>query len=146
MRWIRRGLRFECQPECGRCCTGDARAGSVFLEAEDVDRLAAFLKLSRSVFMREHTRRQDDELALVMQESGDCRFLKNDRCAVYDARPLQCRTYPFLPCDGYTPIESSYTWRYEKKFCPGIGKGRLYRKDEIVSISRGKSDVRGFSV
>ena len=146
MEWIRRGLRFECQPDCGNCCTGGAREGSVFLEPGDVERLAASLKLTREAFVREHTRSEDGELALSMRESGDCRFLSDGKCDVYDARPLQCRTYPFLPVDGFTPIESPYTWRYEKKFCPGIGKGRLYRKDEITDISRGRVDVGGFSV
>ena len=28
--WIRRGLRFECQPDCGKCCTQDNREGSVY--------------------------------------------------------------------------------------------------------------------
>ncbi len=28
--------------------------------------------------------------------NGRCRFLVNGRCAVYDARPWICRTYPFM--------------------------------------------------
>lgn len=146
MEWIRRGLRFECQPECGACCTADAREGSVFLEPDDIARLSKFLKLTERAFVREHTRNEEGELGLAMSESGNCRFLEGGRCTVHEARPLQCRTYPFLPRDGFTPIESPYTWRYEKKFCPGIGKGRLYRKTEITAIMRGRVDVGGFDV
>lgn len=146
MDWIRRGLRFECQPDCGSCCTSAAREGSVYLEPEDVERLAKYLKLTPRELVATHATRESGELEIAMRPSGDCRFLDGVRCSVYPARPLQCRTYPFLPLDGFTPIESAYTWRYEKKFCPGIGKGRLYRKSEIADIARARVDVDGFEV
>ena len=146
MDWIRRGLRFECQPDCGLCCTQATREGSVFLEAEDIERLARHLKLTPRTFVREFTVNESGELELSMSGDGSCRFLDGVRCSVHAARPLQCRSYPFLPLDGFTPIESAHTWRYEKKFCPGIGKGRLYRKREILEIARGRVDVDGFDV
>jgi Fe-S-cluster containining protein len=146
MDWIRRGLRFECQPDCGQCCTADVREGNVFLEPDDVVRLAEALALSARAFARRYTSSEYGELVLVMDDGGNCQFLKDGRCGVHEARPLQCRTYPFLPEDGFTPAESAYTWRREKKFCPGIGKGRLYRRDEIINISRGRQDVDGFDV
>lgn len=146
MEWIRRGLRFECQPECGRCCTAQEREGSVYIEPDDIDRLARALKLTPRIFVSRYTRNDSDELELIMEESGSCPFLADDRCSVHPARPLQCRTYPFLPRDGFTPIETSTAWRREKRFCPGIGKGRLYRKEEILAISRGRADVGGFDV
>ena len=146
MEWILRGLRFECQPDCGKCCS-NAREGSVFLEAEDVTRLAAHLSISPGRFVQEFTSVEagaDRELAKAAD--GGCVFLVERSCTVQEAKPLQCRAYPFLPLDGYTPIESPYTWRYEKGFCPGIGKGRLYRKSEIAAISRGRGSVGGFDV
>ena len=146
MEWIRRGLRFECEPDCGLCCTAEAREGSVFLERDDLERLARFLSLTPRAFARKYTIDEYGEIALAMHNTGSCQFLEDARCSVYEARPLQCRTYPFLPQDGFTPIESPYTWRYEKKFCPGIGKGRLYRKKEIGDIMRGRVDVDGFAV
>lgn len=146
MEWIRRGVRFQCQPDCGRCCTREAREGSVFLEPEDVLRLSRGLGISARAFVREFTRNECGELELRAGEDGRCRFLEDTRCTVYEARPLQCRTYPFLPLDGFTPIESPYTWKREKTFCPGIGKGRLYRKVEIRNIMRGRADVEGFEV
>jgi len=118
----------------------------VFLEREDLERLARFWNLTPHAFARKYCVDEHGELALAMHERGSCPFLEHRRCTVYEARPLQCRTYPFLPHDGFTPIESPYTWRYEKKFCPGIGKGRLYRKEEISNITRGRVDVNGFDV
>ena len=144
--WIKRGLRFQCQPHCGKCCTVDERDGSVFLEPIDVERLSEHLGISVHDFGARYATQELSEMELAKQSNGRCVFLTDGRCTVYDARPLQCRTYPFLPLDGYTPIECETSWRHEKKFCPGIGKGRLYRKDEIRAIMRGRADVDGFSV
>jgi hypothetical protein len=144
--WIRRGLRFECQPECGKCCSNE-REGSVFLEAEDVARLAAHLSIPPARFVREYTSvPEGGDRELAKSPDGGCVFLVERRCTVQAAKPLQCRAYPFLPLDGYTPIESPYTWRHEKGFCPGIGKGRFYRKGEIADIARGRGAVGGFEV
>jgi Fe-S-cluster containining protein len=144
--WIKRGLRFECQPDCGKCCTNE-REGSVFLEPADVERLAAKLDLSPHRFLAKYTTREEgSELELAKTREGHCVFLSERKCTVQDAKPLQCAAYPFLPLDGFTPIESHYTWRYEKTFCPGIGKGPLYPKSRIVAISRGRGWVEGFDV
>ena len=43
MRWIKKGLRFECQPDCGHCCSqsmfGKGDVEGVFLSKRDVGRL-----------------------------------------------------------------------------------------------------------
>jgi hypothetical protein len=144
--WIRRGLRFECQPDCGKCCTS-AREGSVFLEPSDLEALARKVGLSVRRFVSRYTWREEGgDLELRKTPSGDCVFLVDRACSVHDAKPLQCAAYPFLPLDGFTPVESPYTWRYEKKFCPGIGKGPLFPKKFIVAISRGRGRVDGFDV
>lgn len=146
MEWIRRGLRFECQPECGKCCSNE-REGTVFLEPDDIARLAAHLGISARRFLEEFTSVEaEGDRELAKAPDGSCVFLDDKRCLVQEAKPLQCGAYPFLPLDGYTPIESPITWRYEKRFCPGIGKGRLYRKSEIASIARGRGAVEGFDV
>jgi len=52
----------------------------------------------------------------VQFTAGACIFLKNGRCSVYDARPTQCRTYPFWP--GIVARQDDY-WR-EARHCEGI--------------------------
>ncbi|HEY7818593.1 MAG TPA: YkgJ family cysteine cluster protein [Vicinamibacteria bacterium] len=145
MDWIRRGLRFECQPDCGKCCTND-REGSVFVEPADIETLARKLSMTPRAFALAYTVREEGcDLELRKTGEGHCVFLSDNRCRVHEAKPLQCRAYPFLPLDGFTPIESAFTWNYEKKFCPGIGKGPLYSKREIAAVSRGRGDVRGYA-
>jgi hypothetical protein len=143
--WIKRGLRFECQPNCGKCCTSE-REGSVFVEPADIEALAKKLSMTARTFARTYVVREEgSDLELRKTGDGDCVFLENRTCAVHDAKPLQCRAYPFLPLDGFTPIESPFTWRHEKTFCPGIGKGPLHSRREIAAVSRGRGYVPGFA-
>lgn len=147
MDWIRRGLRFECQPDCGRCCSSN-REGVVCLEPSDLERLGELLRLSAHEVFERFARRdeEDGDPVLRLTDRGDCIFLSGARCSVYEARPIQCQTYPFLPVNDYTPLESASTWRRERRFCPGIGKGRLYSKAEIRAIARGRRPAPGFDV
>ncbi|MHA1726291.1 MAG: YkgJ family cysteine cluster protein, partial [Promethearchaeota archaeon] len=55
-------------------------------------------------------------------------FLNDDyTCAIYEARPIQCKTYPF-----WTSIfKDRGSLNYEKLHCPGFGHGKFYTKEEI---------------
>ena len=57
-------------------------------------------------------------------DDGDTR-----RCTVYDARPRQCRTWPFWDSNLRTPED----WEETCRVCPGSGTGRLYQIDQIES-------------
>ncbi len=85
--------QFQCSG-CGACCRW---GGSVLLEQEDIARLTEHLDLSEAQFIDQHTRLAPNrrQLALLDQADGSCAFLQGDRCAVYEARPEQCRTFPF---------------------------------------------------
>jgi hypothetical protein len=48
--WYAEGLRFACQPDCGKCCTRHGTYGYVYLEPDDVSRLAAHFDLSIEAF------------------------------------------------------------------------------------------------
>lgn len=85
--------QFRCSA-CGACCRW---TGSVLLEEADLAPLAELLGLSVHEFIDGHTRLAPNrrQLALLDQADGSCAFLAGDRCSVYSARPLQCRTFPF---------------------------------------------------
>ena len=50
---------------------------------------------------------------------GDCIFLRNGSCSIYEARPLICRFYPF---QLQNRENDRYVFRYTEE-CPGLGKG-----------------------
>lgn len=112
------GLRFTCKaPACHECCSGRHGPGHVWVDDADVARLAAHLEVSEEAFARAALRLTPRGLSLQERAGGDCLFLEPDgRCRVYEARPTQCRTYPFWP----HVVASEARWREEACRCPGI--------------------------
>jgi Fe-S-cluster containining protein len=121
------GIRFECQGT-GRCCTSRGSYGYVYLSIEDRRRFAKFFKMATQAFTRKYCAKHDGHFHLKY-EDRECQFLvKGKSCSVYEARPNQCRTWPFWP-ENMNPR----AWTKEVvAFCPGVGKGRLYTKEEIA--------------
>jgi hypothetical protein len=117
MSWWRDGVRFSCQGS-GRCCVSRGAYGHVYLTLEDRRRLAAALGLPTREFTRRHCAKTDG-LFHLNDPGPDCRFLEDRRCGVYEARPTQCRTWPFWP-ESMNPR----AWTAIAAYCPGVGKGR----------------------
>lgn len=122
------GVRFECQGT-GRCCTARGEYGYVYLNLEERRKIAALLGMRTSTFTRRYCVREDDDFYLKNPEK-DCLFLDGTRCSVYEARPIQCRTWPFWP-ENLNP----HVWHRDVEgFCEGVGRGRLYTAEEIRGI------------
>jgi Fe-S-cluster containining protein len=65
-------------------------------------------------------------------DSESCQFLRDKKCSIYEARPTQCRTWPFWP-----EVLNAKCWDKEvASFCPGVGKGRLWTPEEIEQQRR----------
>ena len=124
------GLRFQCQGS-GNCCTSHGEFGFVFLTIEDRRRFAKFLKISTAAFNRTYCDLKDGVWHLKEDSKNkDCMFLEKKRCSVYEARPTQCRTWPFWP-----EVMNPKSWKSEvASFCPGIGKGPLVSKEDIERV------------
>ncbi len=126
------GLKFSCIG-CGHCCGGGV-PGYVFLSWEDLERLAVYKGISQEQFLAEYCRKVDMgtyyRVSLCEKKNFDCIFLSGNGCDVYEARPLQCRTYPFWDFI----VESSSSWLEESQECPGIGQGKNYTQEEIEAI------------
>ena len=125
------GLKFQCQGS-GNCCTSHGEFGFVFLTLEDRRRFAKHLNISTAAFTRQYCDMKDGVWHLKEDpKNPDCMFLKNKRCSTYEARPTQCRTWPFWP-----EVMNPKSWQKEvASFCPGIGKGKLWSKEEIETIA-----------
>ena len=122
------GLRFECQ-RCLYCCSGEP--GYVYLTRSDIIELSSSLGVSPEAFISIYCRIIDfgsfSMVSLRERSDYDCIFLTQEGCSVYDARPEQCRTYPFWA----SVMESKESWEKEGQSCPGIGKGKIIPKKEI---------------
>lgn len=125
--WYHKGLRFECT-QCGDCCTG--APGYVWVTHEEIDQLAALVgEPDRTSFEAKYVRRIGIRKSLVEYSNGDCVFFDNQarKCTVYEARPMQCRTWPFWDSNLRTPQE----WERTCEVCPGSGRGKLYQLETI---------------
>ncbi len=84
-------------------------------------------------FLARYTRRVDDGLSLREEADGRCVLFENGRgCRAYEARPRQCRTWPFWARIVATPA----AWQRESADCPGMDAGELHGPDEIERLAR----------
>jgi uncharacterized protein len=112
--WYHEGLRFKCT-QCGKCCTGSP--GYVWLSDDDITLLSQHLKISQKEFLHTYTRQVGHRIALLEDpKQFDCVFLIENRCQVYNARPKQCRLFPFWK----DLLQSKKQWLSQKKYCEGI--------------------------
>ncbi|KAG7380292.1 hypothetical protein PHYPSEUDO_007568 [Phytophthora pseudosyringae] len=115
-------LRFRCTG-CGKCCTGSG--GRVRVNDREVAELAAATDSSVVEFKRKFTRAVEEDVGgqkrtqLVLKQTPDdkqCTFLQGYKCSVYQARPTQCRTFPWWPQN----LMSAYDWQLAAADCEGI--------------------------
>jgi uncharacterized protein len=110
--WYKDGLNFQCT-ECGKCCTGGP--GAVWVTPEEIASLADRVGLSIAAFREQYTRKIGSRISLIEKpDSYDCIFLRGKKCAVYENRPKQCRTFPWWPSN----LASKKDW--DEVECEGI--------------------------
>ncbi|MGE3975109.1 MAG: YkgJ family cysteine cluster protein [Bdellovibrionales bacterium] len=128
-KWWSEGVRFECQGS-GKCCTSHGEYGFVYLTLKDRQRFAKHFKMTTAAFTKKYCDEQEGMYNLKENpQNPDCMFLKNKRCSVYEARPTQCRTWPFWP-----EVMSPKAWSEDvASFCPGVGKGSLIPAEKIAA-------------
>lgn len=124
--WYKDGLRFTCTG-CGDCCTG--APGYVWVNKQEIADLAEAVGLSVEAFQRKYVRQIGIRKSLLEYKNGDCVFFDTATrgCRVYQARPRQCRTWPFWDSNLRTPE----TWAETCEHCPGSGRGELHQLSSI---------------
>jgi Predicted Fe-S-cluster oxidoreductase len=111
---------FECQG-CAKCCRGAFGDNTVTVFPGEIRKIMAATGLEWLDIVEpeedgdedDYGNRQAFEWALRKKPDGDCIFLENSRCTIYESRPHICRTYPFYLDDG----------RPGHGECDGIGCG-----------------------
>ena len=103
----------ECE---GRCCTGES--GYIFVTKNEIIAIVKLLDMELNDFGRQYLFKKGYKYSLkerLVGDSYECIFYDKDKngCTIYEARPSQCRTFPF--------------WSYFKTHvdelkdeCPGI--------------------------
>jgi Fe-S-cluster containining protein len=124
--WYGDGLRFECT-QCGNCCTGSP--GFVWVDEEELAAIARHVNRSIGEIRLMHTRLARGRVTLREHANGDCVFLdpRTRLCSIYEARPKQCRSWPFWKSN----IASQDAWEQTGKVCPGCGQGDFVSAAEL---------------
>lgn len=123
-------LPFSCTG-CGKCCK---TKGEVYFSPSELKKAASHLDVSISEFKQKYValessdKEEDQWVMLKNNEEGGCIFLNEEnQCGIYEARPLQCSTYPFVP----RIMKSAHTWNEEV---------RAMDDDDIKSLSTNEED------
>jgi len=125
--WFQNGLRFQCT-QCGDCCTG--APGYVWVNKDEIQALATEVAMPVAEFEARYVRNVGVRKSLIEYANGDCVFFDNvqRKCTVYNARPRQCRTWPFWDSN----IRTEKAWQQTCEVCPGSGKGQIVPVEQIL--------------
>jgi len=123
-------FRFHCHAGLAcfnRCC----REATIILSPYDILRLSHRLGYSTGEFLQRHTSRQEESrsgLPLVLVKpgrTGDCPFLGERGCRVYEDRPAACRLFPLTQGSELTPQGvADYYFLRRLEFCQGFAGER----------------------
>ena len=100
----------------GKCCTGES--GYIYVTKIEIEKIALLLKIDVKEFVNQYLFKKMYKYSIKEKkigESYECIFYDSTKngCTIYDARPLQCKTFPFW--DYYkTRVDEL------KLECPGI--------------------------
>ena len=105
-----------CETCQGRCCTGES--GYIYVTKSEIEKISELLDIDVKIFVHTYLFKKMYKYSIkevVHENSYECIFYDRDSngCKIYDARPLQCKTFPFW--DYYkTRVDEL------KLECPGI--------------------------
>jgi Fe-S-cluster containining protein len=110
----------------------------VWFNADEGRAIAKQVGLDEGAFLDKYGRTIAGRWSLVEHETEhgyDCIFLDRTSipgkaiCGIYQARPTQCRTWPFWPEN----LKTKRHWEEVKRRtpCPGMGNGKLVPIEEI---------------
>ena len=127
--WYKDGLRFECT-QCGECCTGTS--GLVAFTRREGVAMAKVLGIGWEEFSQCYAQPTYEKgvwelLEVDYKGAFDCILLDRceetgmTKCRAHQARPTQCRTWPFWPEN----LRDKESWWQAAQDCEGIGRGRL---------------------
>ena len=88
-----------CEACGGNCCIGES--GYIWINKAEIEKLASILNLSVKEVAIQYLRKVGYKYSIqekkITQNNYACAFFDLEKrcCSVYEARPIQCRTFPF---------------------------------------------------
>ena len=149
---------FHCT-KCGACCSypglivnvtpRDLRvlAKHLKIDASALLKVLAFYQVEpnetmdeaaiqeRMVFPALKTHKGMAYLGMLKQASGQCIFLKDNKCTIYLARPRICQSFPFTYKPSGNGMTTTIT-RFAANFCPGIGQGECVNVEKVKATGQ----------
>lgn len=122
------GLRFECR-QCGDCCTG--APGTIYVAPDEIGRISDYLHCPADTTIEQFLYPYKDSFSIREDSFGNCLFYKG-KCDIYPVRPFQCRSFPFW----FNNVRSLEHWKAAGRLCPGIGRGHLFTREEIIRLAQ----------
>lgn len=89
----------ECEKCEGNCCIGES--GYIWINETEIIQLASILNLSVEEVGLQYLMRVGHKYSIREKQLDESNYaciffdLEKKRCSVYEARPTQCRTFPF---------------------------------------------------
>lgn len=125
-------VRFHCT-RCTLCC-GDTKAKDrhILMLEREAKRISQRVSKPVEAFACRISGREPYVFEMQKIKEGRCVFLAGNICNIYTSRPLICRYYPFQ----LKTLENGLHAFYSTKECPGVGAGRLLRKDYFETLYR----------
>lgn len=87
-----------CETCAGRCCTGES--GYIYVTKAEIENISKLLNVDVSEFVKQYLYKKKYKYSIkerVVEGSHECIFYDavSNGCKIYEARPKQCRTFPF---------------------------------------------------
>lgn len=88
-----------CDTCAGNCCIGES--GYIWITLQEINSLAKHLKLSQEEVREQYLNKIGYKYSIkevkLTEDNFACVFfnLEKRQCSIYEARPTQCRTFPF---------------------------------------------------
>lgn len=84
------------------CCANCCKTMDIKFDDEDIERVAGHLTKATAEFIETYSQANDEDGPYKVRQKP-CPFLgEDDRCSIYEVRPMVCRQYPHTDKEGFT--------------------------------------------
>lgn len=100
--------QIDCN-SCGNCCKKFGPA----VTDDEIVKLSEKRQISVEQFEKDHIEIEDGDKYLI---PVPCMFLNGTACSIYDERPAECKSFPYLHREGFTSRSLGVIMNYS--ICP----------------------------